>query len=96
MIKKNKWIINYYWFYYIILLIFVLEYFFFFKRGFFVSNIFMIVMYDIYLISGILSKYLKINILSNNIEIFVVDVKLDIIYFVDSRSILFKKYNIII
>lgn len=54
----------------------------------------MIVMYDIYLISGILSKYLKINILSSNIEIFVVDVKLDIIYFVDSRNNVFKKYDI--
>lgn len=47
-------------------------------------------MYEVYFISGGLFVYYNRILLNFIIEIFVVDVKLDIIYFVDSGSNLLK------
>lgn len=56
----------------------------------------MFVMYEVYLVSSDVNKYNYRWIFNNIIEMFVVDVIFDIIYFVDSSSGLLKKYDIIL
>lgn len=52
-------------------------------------------MYEVYVISNGLIVYYIISFISYIIEIFVVDVKLDFIYFVDIGNNLLKRYDII-
>lgn len=52
-------------------------------------------MYEVYVISNGLIVYYIISFINYIIEIFVVDVKLDLIYFVDIGNNLLKRYDII-